>query len=488
MISISQNLKFEATNLITNIFIEEIGCSTKNCIEDLLYSFHHNRNILFMLNFQAKIHQAFLNALSKSISFLDRMFLNSNERKKKYYKNKENISRYKVTIFGELNYSRNYYTDKDKQNGFFFIDELFGFEKYKNYDEVVRGLLIDEAVRSNANNTVNNSLIYNFNILDYLSGNKINKIPRQTLYYWLNNWKLPIVDYDTIEHDENLYVMVDEKWIHEQKRKKDLTDDEKSKKHFIMSKCFVAFTGAKTKHGRTKLKGKHTVITSSKQPWKEFMEQIYKIYDFSKIKTIYLLSDSGSWILANKDEMKLYTNNRIIVCTCEFHVVQKIHRITTDLELRQQLIESIYDNNDKNKFIELVDKYIDEHLKRKEKLTEYKNYILNHWKSIQNMKSSPIKSSMESHISHCVAEHFGSRPKGYSENNIEQYLKLQELKINGINILDLFLKSVNDTDYSYNEKELDFSMFDQSNSFLPINVSSNPISSLLHDVAYNNTY
>jgi hypothetical protein len=211
MISIPQNIKFEAINLITNFFIDEIKHSIKNCIEDLINSFHTNRNVLFMLNFQAKIHQAFLKALTKAIPFLDRMFLNSNERKSKFYKNKGNIPRYKVTIFGEFNYSRNYYTDKDKQNGFFFIDELFGFEKYKNYDELIRGLLIDEAVRSNANNAVNNSLIYNFNILDYLSGNKINKIPRQTLYYWLNNWNLPIVNYETIDHGENLYVMVDEK-------------------------------------------------------------------------------------------------------------------------------------------------------------------------------------------------------------------------------------------------------------------------------------
>lgn len=30
-----------------------------------------------------------------------------------------------------------------------------------------------------------------------------------------------------------------------------------------------------------------------------------------------------------------------------------------------------------------------------------------------------IKSSMESHIFHCVAQHFGSRPKGYSKKELK---------------------------------------------------------------------
>ena len=34
-----------------------------------------------------------------------------------------------------------------------------------------------------------------------------------------------------------------------------------------------------------------------------------------------------------------------------------------------------------------------------------------------------------------------SRPKVYSRKNIEKYIKLQEYKLNGINIMDLYLKS-----------------------------------------------
>lgn len=59
------------------------------------------------------------------------------------------------------------------------------------------------------------------------------------------------------------------------------------------------------------------------------------------------------------------------------------------------------------------------------------------------MKNCKCKSSIESHISHCVAEHFESRPKRYSKNTISKYLKLQEYFLNGINIYDLYLKPYN---------------------------------------------
>ena len=134
-----------------------------------------------------------------------------------------------------------------------------------------------------------------------------------------------------------------------------------------------------------------------------------------------------------------------------------------------------------------MDKIIEskEKQSRKEKITEYKNYILKHWKGIIAMKYSDIKSSMESHISHCIASKFGSRPKAYSNKYIQGYLKLQEAFLNEINILDLYLKSqYEDENFKYNEKEVNFQMFDKSTSNLPLVRSSNPPSIELNRIAF----
>ena len=84
---------------------------------------------------------------------------------------------------------------------------------------------------------------------------------------------------------------------------------------------------------------------------------------------------------------------------------------------------------------------------------------------------------MESHISHYVANHFGSRPKGYSDKNIEKYLKLETMKNNGIDILDLYLSS---------KEQEDFKIFDNNNtSNIPISTSKFPLTKIINRIAYN---
>ncbi len=142
------------------------------------------------------------------------------------------------------------------------------------------------------------------------------------------------------------------------------------------------------------------------------------------------------------------------------------------------------------KFIKIIDEIIESKDKqtRKDKITEYKNYIIKHWKGIIAMKYSDIKSSMESHISHCIASHFGSRPKAYSDKYIQTYLKYQEASLNNINILDYYLKlSYQKDNYTYNEKEISFAIFDKSVSNLPVCTSANPIFIIINKVLNSGT-
>ena len=117
------------------------------------------------------------------------------------------------------------------------------------------------------------------------------------------------------------------------------------------------------------------------------------------------LSDAGSWILSGAYKLKLYSDNKLNINTCEFHVKQKINRSTSDKKLRQKIANIIYKNEDKKAFIEEMDKLIESKIKesREQRITEYKNYILKHWKGILNMQHSLCKSSMKSHIEHCMA-------------------------------------------------------------------------------------
>ena len=414
--------------------------------------------------------------ISNLFETLDKVFRNSSKRKEKYYISKSNVKRTIVTVFGTITFYRTLYINKLTGEYYFYVDDVLGLESYKNYDPIVRAILVQDSVITNPNHTSN------YSPLDILNlKNRLNEsIPKQTIYKFKQDTKIRKINYEEIETDKILYVMVDEKWIHKQDK------NESGKKKWIMSKCFVTFTGIKRKGKRSRLTGRHVFISTSDKPWKEFMNEIYTVYNFEEINTINLLSDAGSWILSGSSELKLYSNNKVIINTCEFHVKQKINRSTRDKELRITIANIIYEKEDKEEFIKEMNKLIEskDSDSRKEKITKYKNYILKHWKGIINMKNSLCKSSMEAHIEHCIASSFSSVPKAYSENNIEGYLKLQEMVLNGISIFDYYLDTYNsDYDYIYNnEKEVNYSMFDHSTSNVPCLYSNSNVSKALYSI------
>lgn len=474
---VPQNIKNESKKILEQVIKTVISQN----IEDICDLFTFNLPILLL----KKIKEIMIQIYQKSIILIDKFFFESEYRKQHYYKSSTH-SRTIVTIFGELQFERNYYVDKNKENGFFFIDEFFHFEAYTTYDPIVRAIFIDRSVDTNPNNSSTNSNLNLFHFEEHLTNNLSFVIPRQTIYNWIYNWKLPKIEYDYYDvNSKCLYVMVDEKWIHEQIRLSTLNDEERKKHHYIMSKCFVTFTGAKSKYNRTELLNRHVFMTTSNRPWKDFMNEIYYIYDYEKFEEIYLLSDSGTWILSGANELKLFKNNKVILNTCEFHVKKYINRFTRDKEKRKELVKTIYEDRNKKKFIKIADEII-KNSNNKNKKEQYKNYILKHWKAILNMKDREIKSSMESHISHCIASVFGSRPKGYSRKRIEKNIKLQEYKQNGINIMNLYLKSHNqDESYTYNKEEILYSIFEHNTSFIPYKSSNNSISFILNSFAYN---
>ena len=464
-----------------NFLIKQIISNLKNKLSELLNKFimntTKNRYVNIFLEFQNLMNEISITFLSNYFESIDKVFKNSSKRKDKYYINKSNVKRTIVTIFGTITFYRTLYQNKLTGEYYFYVDDILGLEAYKNYDPIIRAILVQNSVVTNPNHTSRYSPLDILNLKNRLK----ESIPKQTIYKFKQEMKIRKINYDEIETNQTLYVMVDEKWIHKQDKLNP------NKKKWIMSKCFVTFTGIKRKGKRSRLIGKHTFITSSDKPWKEFINEIYMIYNFEKINTINLLSDAGSWILSGSSELKLYSNNKVIINTCEFHVKQKINRSTNDKDLRLTIANIIYEKENKKEFIKEMDQLIESKTSeaRKQKITEYKNYILRHWKGIINMKNSLCKSSMEAHIEHCIASSFSSVPKAYSEKNIETYLKLQEMLLNGISIFDFYLDTYNsDDDYIFhNEKEVNYSIFEHSTSTnLPCLHSSSNVSKALYNI------
>ena len=359
---ITQILNYETKNIIINNIISDF----KKSLFDLLNNLFTNNYsyVSLILNFQEFMNKQIINMIKNVIQIIDEQFKYSEERRKKYNISKSDVERTIVTPFGEIQFSRTFYKNKLNGKYYFYIDDVLNIESNKTYDPVVRAILVHQSVVTNPNSTCFNSSLNTLNLSNWLK-NKVNMIPRQTIYRIKKEVKIRKVKYKKISVDKTLYVIADEKWIHKQDK------NNPNIKKWIMSKCFVTFTGIKRKGKRSKLIGKHTFITSSSTPWKDLMDEIYLIYDFTKIETINLLSDAGSWILSGKDELRLYSNIKVVVNTCEFHVKQKISRSTTDKELRIKIANIIYENEDKEEFIKEMDKLIEEKKtdERKQKVT-----------------------------------------------------------------------------------------------------------------------
>ena len=476
-----QILKISSKNYLVNHLVDEFKKNAEQLLEHFIYGNASHPYLSFFLEMQHMMNQLVCSFIKEYYQMIDHDFRDSEERKKNYNINKSNVSRTLITIFGNLTFYRTLYQHKITGEYYFYVDDVCGIDAYKTYDPLVRAILVQDSVLTNPSHTSKFSSLSSLNLVGMIKGQL--SIPKQTIYKIKQETKIRKIVYDEIESPNHaLYVMVDEKWIHEQDKTKP------NQKKWIMGKCFVLFTGIKRKGKRSKLLGRHIFMTTSNEPWKELMNEIDKIYNFEEINTINLLSDAGSWILSGAHELKLYSNNKLTINTCEFHVKQKINRSTSDKELRQKIADIIYKNEDKKAFIEEMDKLIESKTKetRKQKITEYKNYILKHWKGILNMKNSLCKSSMESHIQHCMASAFSSVPKGYSRKNIETYMKLQEMFLNGVSIFDYYLNTYNsDESYEFNnEKEVNYSIFESSTSNIPILSSSSNVSHALHSFIY----
>lgn len=102
-------------------------------------------------------------------------------------------------------------------------------------------------------------------IKDLLEEND-NSIPRQTVFNWIKNWNVPKIIYDSIDIDgDTLYIMGDEKYIHEQYKKLGKNSNIDKKKQ-IMSKCFVCFSGISQCGKRRKLNDRFCFFNSFKNP------------------------------------------------------------------------------------------------------------------------------------------------------------------------------------------------------------------------------
>ena len=447
MTIILQNYKNLIDKIIKDTIINNIDTATSS-FEG--YSIKNYINLLS--SFDISLCNSFKEAFTCLIKELDTSYCNSIERKRKYHI-KQKCNRTILTIFGEITITRTFYKSKLNGSCFCYIDRMLGLQKYDYFDPYIKSEILSYVANHNYSETAEyiNNLIGNRISIN----KKIKYINRQTVRNVIINAKLSKPKIKKLKDVDSLYIIADEKWIP--------TQNNDNKK--VMQKSIVIFDNFNTTGKRKYLNNKMTFSGRNEDFIYDAIEYIEKAYDINKIKYFYMLGDGATWINNLKYYFNCFKNIEIIQGLDHFHFKQAIWRIYNEKDVYKTLLSYILKDN-KEDFNRIIDEIIDIKPERKDKITEYKKYLINNWDKINNLIKYNLSCPMESQISHTFASYFTSRPKGYNKNMINKLIELRLLYKNKYNIKELYLNNLNKENIiDLNEPTLNYKIFDKKDTF-----------------------
>lgn len=104
------------------------------------------------------------NSLITIFESIDKSYCNSIERIRKYHI-KAHLPRTIFTIFGEITFTRTFYTDRNNHGSFCYLDRFLGLRKYDYFDPYIKATIIEYSA--------NNSIPTVCDMINELIGNRI---------------------------------------------------------------------------------------------------------------------------------------------------------------------------------------------------------------------------------------------------------------------------------------------------------------------------
>lgn len=201
-----------------------------------------------------------------------------------------------------------------------------------------------------------------------------------------------------------------------------------------------------TSKTRYKLVNPHACASIDNTLLEDTIDYIYNNYDVNHIKEINFMGDCAKWIkeFPKSNWFKFTSDTKVQFAMDNFHFKQALINLTTkkNNDIYEALLESVNSNNKKD-FKLLIEQFKDLNQDRIETIENKEKYILNNWKERQTyLNNKYMRCSMESHISHILADLFTARPKAYSKKGLNHLLKLRLLKVNGTDIKKLYLNKL----------------------------------------------
>lgn len=466
-------------DLIKNVIISSLNNNVTQIINGLINGNTIDNYINVIKNVSNITNDIGKEIIIKTLDHIEHDFFISIYRKK-YYDSKGKRKRTIMTAFGEITFYRRVYKHKLKTKGdidyhYIHLDRYLGLPKRDYFDPYICSLVIDFA-------SDNNSQIKVGKMIGEIISPKVNLESNRNLFnisrQQINNIliKASKIELDDTPHEldtpENIYVMADEKWVHNQREDNNST----------MVKSAIIFEGVKTvskfnaKTKRNKTINKHVISSCSNDIWLKTLNYIDYVYEEDKLKNIFILGDGASWIKQGKQQLSFNKNIKVTYCSDKFHIKQAINNIIKD-NLTKELLFDYLIHNKRKWFKDVIDSILTQYPDRSAIINQKANYILGNWTNILNSYfKCKIGCSMESNICHIYASIFSNRPKAYRNASLEYLVTIRTMKVNNMDLRNLYLNALKTKEFNSFD-DIPYQYLNSSN--IPV-LSNGSISGLFH--------
>ena len=314
-----------------------------------------------------------------------------------------------MTKLGMIEWERDYYYDRKREQYAYPLDQLLGIRGYERLgDEVCAQLLNRAAEVSYAKST------------DIVTGGEVS---RQSVRTHLLKADIPEKQPDQEKKEiSELHVYADEDHAHLQKPCK-----AKGKQNQIVPLVTVTEgTHSDGSRNRT-IQPVHFVDEeqSSKRLWEDVEGYIEKAYDAKNIKRIYLHSDGGGWIRSGLENFA--QTIRVMDGYHFYKELRKAAKRNPERNVRVTILNAL-EKNDRKK----ADLFLNELAGTDEEILRFGTYLFNNWDEIRNLVTLNIPGSCtEGEVSHVLSERFSRNPMGWSREGLGKLTKLRVYRCNG---------------------------------------------------------
>ena len=351
--------------------------------------------------------------------------------RKENFTSLEKDDRTLISIFGEINFQRRYYQEKETKERIYLLDQFLKLEPGERMLTNVKERMIEEA-RETSYRRAGEKASYGTEISKQTVKNEINKLKFQTEIEQEKKNKKKV---------KKLYIIADEDHVHLQKG------------GYEEPRLIVVYDSIATIGKRVELKNKRHFggIYKSKidDLWSEVMTYIENTYDTEYLERVYISGDGANWIKTGLEWIV-----KSIYVLDEFHMKKAINgivgRITkTNEEEKGQQKKDLRTSLRRLNFVKFKEQCYEILAEEMEKSTrkrkeELMNYILNNAEGIKNLyrnKKELHGCSAEGHISHIYSDRMSSRPMGWSIKNIDNMSRLRTAKEDKISTKEIIKNS-----------------------------------------------